>query len=189
MGEISVTVAAFGTNNSLLAGFAESVFRSATNRFVTDRQRDRTDPAGEVVYQRSFERPAGALQAMSEVTRVSLVDVPRWAGYVRERLTDLRLAAYDFTGLQVPAEWLVDRAWLVANSYLSPATIPPSIVPSSEGNVLFIWHKAGWDVEIEISPEGTSAWAYNQRSGEEWSGSLDERQTELKELLGVLSRT
>src|SRR5260370_12404857 len=104
------------------------------------------------------------------------VTAPRWQRYVSRRLAALRLGAFDFTGLQIPTPWIVDRASIVAKAYLHPDTPPPSVVPTKDGDILFIWRKAGWDLQIEIGSEGTTAWAYHRGSGAEWSGSLDERQ-------------
>jgi hypothetical protein len=114
--------------------------------------------------------------------------IARWNRYVVQRLEELRAGAFDFTGLQVPAEHIVDKAWVVASDYFHFNTPPPSVLPSDEGEILFVWHKAGWDAQISVGSEETTIWAYDRRSGAEFSGSLTSLQNEFSNLLEILGR-
>lgn len=123
------------------------------------------------------------------LTDNAVAATPRWMRYVSRRLSDIGVGAYDFSGLQIPSVAVLERAWAVAQSYLEADTLPPSVVPSEDGTILFVWHKSEWDLEIETGSRGSVAWAYHRASGEEWSGSLGDRHAELINLLRVMSQT
>lgn len=112
--------------------------------------------------------------ASESATGVIHFVVPRWRKYVEQRLRELSVGAYNFTGLRVPSGHVVDLASQVAQDWFYPDTPTPSVLPSEDGKVLFVWHKAGWDLEISVGPEGTEIWAYDRGSGQELSGSLEE---------------
>jgi hypothetical protein len=73
-----------------------------------------------------------------------------------------------------PGEPVLARAWNVALNNIGAAVPTPSVVPGEEGTVQLIWHKAGWDLELEIDALESSVWARNRSTGETWHGSLDE---------------
>lgn len=114
--------------------------------------------------------------------------IARWNRYVVQRLEELRVGAFDFTGLQVPSEQVVDQAWMIASTTFHLDTPPPSVLPSEEGEVLFIWHKSGWDIQINVGPEETTVWTHDRSSGAEFWGSLVSQQKELANLLNILGR-
>ena len=124
-----------------------------------------------------------------EATRPVVQAGIKWNSYVSRRLAALRVGADDFTGLKVPSPWIVDRAWDVASSYFRRTTPPPSVVPTEDGDILYLWRKAGWELHVEIGSEGTTAWAYHRQSGETWSGSLGERRLEFYNLLDLLGQS
>lgn len=124
-----------------------------------------------------------------EATRTVVRAGTSWDSYVVRRLAALRAGVDDFTGLKVPSPWIIDRAWGVASSYFRRTTPPPSVVPTEDGDILYVWRKAGWELHIEIGSEGTTAWAYHRQSGETWSGSLGERRQEFSNLLDLLARS
>jgi hypothetical protein len=111
----------------------------------------------------------------------------RWYGYVSNRLRELLAGKYDFTGFQVPSAEVIDLAREVATSLFRSDTPTPSVVPSEDGDVLYIWHKAGWDLEINVGPEGAAVWAYDRSAGKEWYGSLDELRPGVVSLLDFLA--
>lgn len=125
------------------------------------------------------------LSSRAEAFNVKIV---RWNKHVVQRLEELRAGVFDFTGLQVPQEQVVDQAWNIASNNFYSNTPPPSVLPSDEGEILFIWHKSGWDVQITVGSEETTIWAYDRNSGNEFSGSLASRQREFANLLDILSR-
>jgi len=111
----------------------------------------------------------------------------RWHKYVYERIQELQNGEDDFTELPQPTSFVVDRAWQVATLILHPDTPTPSVVPSDDGNVVFVWHKARWDLEIEVGPEEVAVWAHSRNTGEMFSGTLDEHLERVSGLLDFLA--
>src|SRR5574342_1364560 len=107
----------------------------------------------------------------------------RWAGYVSRRLNELSKAGGDFTGLVRPPNDVIMRAHGVAADLLAAETPTPSVVPSEHGEVLFVWHWAGWTLEIEVGQEDVSVWAFDRASGAMWSGPLAKLRSEVLALL------
>jgi hypothetical protein len=112
----------------------------------------------------------------------------RWRGYVTARLAKLSRGEGDFTGLMQPSEEVVERARILAASLFSHNTPTPSVVPGEDGEVLFIWRKSGWEIEIEVGDEGVSVWAHELPSGVTYSGSLGELRPTVSALLADLDR-
>jgi hypothetical protein len=129
----------------------------------------------------------------SEITntaaRTVVQDGLRWNSYVARRLTAIQNGTNDFTGLKIPSLWVVDRAWAVARSYFKSSTPPPSVVPTEDGNILYIWRKSGWELHVEVSSEEATAWAYHRRSGHSWSGTLTDRHAKFYALLDLLGQS
>lgn len=117
---------------------------------------------------------SSAYDASASATDIRLAVVPRWSRYVERRLKEIRSGAHDFTGLQVPSSQVVDLARQLAWNWFYPDTPTPSVLPSENGDVLYVWHKAGWDVEICVGREGIEIWAYHRGSGSELRGSMEE---------------
>ena len=111
----------------------------------------------------------------------------RWQKYVHQRIEEMRNGEDDFTELPQPTLPIIDYAWQVATRILRPDTPTPSVVPSDEGNVVYVWHKARWDLEIEVGPEEVTVWAHNQKTGEIFSGSLDSQLERVSGLLDYLA--
>jgi len=111
----------------------------------------------------------------------------RWYRYVTRRLRELRDGEYDFTDLRVPSSQVVNQARATANSLFRPETPTPSVVPSASGDILYIWHKSGWDLEIDVGPEGATVWARDRSAGKELYGSLEERRVWVSSLLDFLA--
>lgn len=123
-------------------------------------------------------------RAPVKVTVARTASAPRWLSYVVDRLNELDSLAIDPDDeLPAPSHDVLSRALDEANRFMAPATPTPSVVPTVDGHVQFVWHKAGWDVEVEVGPEETCVWARDRESGESWSGSLDECKGELVSLL------
>jgi hypothetical protein len=111
----------------------------------------------------------------------------RWHKYVYERIQELQNGEDDFSELPQPASFVIDRAWQVATRVLHPDTPSPSVVPSDDGDVVFVWHKARWDLEIEVGPEEVTVWAHSRNTGEMFSGTLDEHLERVSGLLDFLA--
>lgn len=111
----------------------------------------------------------------------------RWHKYVAQRLEALRKGEGDFTGLRRPSELVVDRAWDFAAEAFRSDTPTPSVVPTEDGDILFVWRKAGWELEIEIGAAEDTVWARNRDSGVILRGSLAEMRAEASGLLAFLA--
>lgn len=110
----------------------------------------------------------------------------RWRDYVMQRLAQLWRGEGDFTGLSRPSEYVIRRARDLCLDLFRDQTPTPSVVPSEDGEVLFIWHKAGWKVEIEVGPEEVLIWAHGS-SGATLSGSLAEWRKQVLSILDLLA--
>ena len=105
--------------------------------------------------------------------------------YVRSRLLQMReRSKYELA--PYPGEVLLANAWYHADGLLMPGTPAPSVVPSEDGNVSFVWHRGGWEIEIEIDYDEAEIWA-DHASGESWSGSVWQDLDQLRTLLRGLT--
>lgn len=156
-------------------------------------------PPPAVTYQLYASRPLSATStAFVLPQRVNVLDFSsdifkdistRWGGYVTRRIAEILVGAHDFTGLKIPVDRTGRRAWELALKLFHPETPTPSVLPSEDGEILFVWHKAGWDIEISIGSEETEIWAHNRRSGQEFSGSVEEVSPEISKTLASLALT
>ena len=53
--------------------------------------------------------------------------------------------------------------------------------------MVFVWHKALWDLEIEVGQKETTVWAHNRKTDTMFSGPLDEQWPKLSRLLSYLA--
>jgi hypothetical protein len=111
----------------------------------------------------------------------------RWHRYVAQRLEALRKGEGDFTGLRPPRELVISRAWNFAATAFRSDTPTPSVVPTEDGGILFVWRKAGWELEIEIGAAEDTVWARNRDSGVTLRGSLGEMRVGVSTLLAFLA--
>lgn len=119
-------------------------------------------------------------------TRRSLSKQSRWLPYVVRRLTQMRDEQTPDRGCY-PGPVVLSEALHVAATVFDAGTATPSVVPSEEGGVQFVWHRAGWDVELEVEPDGVCVWARNRRTEETWFGTLDDYRQRFSDLLRALS--
>ncbi len=91
----------------------------------------------------------------------------RWLPYVQARLSEMaegvRTVGADESISPDPAA--LRRALPELTSLLDERTPAPSVVPTVDGGVQFVWHKAGWDIEIEVLATATLAWVRRRGQG------------------------
>lgn len=114
--------------------------------------------------------------------------VPRWLPYVLRRLNDLAAGPYepeDEDGL-LPDPQAVWRALPALGGLLTDRTPTPSVVPTIDGGVQFVWHKAGWDLEIEVLANETIVWGRRRGEGLGDAGPIAEMRPVLDRALRAL---
>jgi len=111
-------------------------------------------------------------------------ETPRWLPYVMTRLQELMTLAYEPDD-EVPAPHpeAIQRALHELIRFMRFDTPTPSVVPTFDGGVQFVWHKGGWDIEVEVGPKETLLWAQRRDGSDSWHGSLDERLEEARVVL------
>lgn len=111
-----------------------------------------------------------------------------WVRYV-----DTRLAQLDCERLFEPSpsmETLSEaRAYIGGLLRMLPPDAPaPNVLPSRRGGVDFIWHKAGWNVEVNVDPDHrVTVWTRNKERGDGCHGDLDDNREFLLDVLRELS--
>lgn len=112
-------------------------------------------------------------------------DPPRWLPYVLGRLNALahKLDEPHPDDVGLPDPVALERSLSELQSLLADETPSPSVVPTAESGVQFVWHKGGWDLEIEVLQSETLAWGRNRGSGTRWAGPLEEVRQQVQEAL------
>jgi hypothetical protein len=91
--------------------------------------------------------------------------VSRWGAYVNQRLDELERGEGDYTELKRPSAVTVAHARKAAAETFRDTTPSPSVVPTSDGGISFVWHKNGFDVEWYIAEGEAEFWAHNRATG------------------------
>lgn len=85
----------------------------------------------------------------------------RWGPYVMRRLDQLEAGdGKDMWEGRWPGPETVQAARRLAVQTFPPGVPTPSVVPTEEGYVAFIWSRSGWWVEVEVSSDGGEYWAF-----------------------------
>lgn len=137
-----------------------------------------------------FRTNASTAAAWARVLRHRVVvkvedPAPQWLGYVLGRLSDLAEQSDD-PDLHVNEEAL-QRALRDLATVLGPEMPAPSVVPTEEDGVQFVWHRGGWDLEIEVRADETIAWARNRNTDAQLYGSLGDLRQQVQAVLLELS--
>lgn len=119
-----------------------------------------------------------ALGGMIHLTAIN--QGPAWADYVARRIYELSAAG---NRVEVPAERL-RYAWNVVQDLLPHSAPTPSVTSSDDGGVALFWQRCGWDVVVELVPDGDFIWARDRNSGGTVvAGGLDDLREELRDIL------
>lgn len=115
-------------------------------------------------------------------------DVPKWIDYLVKRLNELARIDYSWPDELLPPSFELLQGALKEASLFMPTDCPsPSVLPTPEGNVQFVWHKGGRDIEVDFTPTETTVWVRDRTTGTTWDGALGDRKHELFELLEQIS--
>jgi len=113
--------------------------------------------------------------------------LPRWMPYVIGRLTELqRSLVQPDDEIPTPDPAALERSLVELARIMEVDTPTPSVVPTFDGGVMFVWHKAGWDIEVDVGPKETSVWAQRRDGSVCWSGSLDEHVRDVTKVLTTM---
>ena len=113
----------------------------------------------------------------AEPVRTDTADVvgaPRWLPYVQARLNEMAEGIRGIGGEEgISADpAALRRALPELTSLLDDGTPAPSVVPTVDGGVQFVWHRSGWDIEIEVLATTTLAWVRRRGEGPGTAGSV-----------------
>jgi len=112
---------------------------------------------------------------------------PLWYTYLVQRLADLALPDSECVRVAIPRS-VISRAIDEAVRLFDETTPTPSVVPADdEVGVSFVWHKRGWDIEIDVMTSGSFALWQDQQSSVLWYESLDSARESVARLLASLS--
>lgn len=111
----------------------------------------------------------------------------RWGAYMAIRIEDLLRGK---GRAQWDGEWpaldTIEAAWQTAVDTIPHDAPTPSVVPTGDGHVAFIWLKRRWNIEVEVGGEaGPDVWAQH-REGEQFDGPLAGQRDRLRALLSEL---
>lgn len=115
-------------------------------------------------------------------------ETPQWLPYVMGRLRELLQLTFDQDEGAPPLHpEAIQRALLELIRFMRVDTPTPSVVPTFDGGVQFVWHKSGWDVEVEVGPKETLLWAQRRDGAASWHGSLDERVEDARAVMSEIT--
>ncbi len=96
---------------------------------------------------------------------------PGWLTEVVRCLNIAVDAARAEPGWQPITYTAVIRSLEALRDVMSVDSARPSLTPTPEGGLQFEWHDAGWDVEIEIEPDGrVETWGQHLHNGAAFDG-------------------
>lgn len=107
----------------------------------------------------------------------------KWLRYVSSRYKEMLERTGD-PELPTVSEQAVNRAHEVAYHFFPRNVPPPSVGTTPDGGVEFVWHRGGWDLEIEVSTiRDPMVWAFERESGNSLEGPLMEHLHPIYQLL------
>jgi len=97
---------------------------------------------------------------------------------------------WDTYGGKPTTEVAARKAMNIITSLLSEGARAPAVVPVNNGGVQIEWHNGGWDVEIEVHPDGSvSTFIDNGVFNREWENHQLPQDRQFIEALQVVTAT
>lgn len=95
---------------------------------------------------------------------------------------------WDGYGSPAPEKQTLIASLEVLNQFMSTSVAAPAVAPTTTGGVQFEWHQGGWDIEVEVFPDGRAvAWGENHSTQETFYGSVEESRQDLMRHLEQLT--
>lgn len=151
----------------------------------TDPRAGRWSDASEQTGSAAFTIPVAGRQATVHASRPSqLEDPPLWLEPLVDALDRaLRYAAGEPEWSQIEDATL-ECAVAGIVRVLDHDTAAPSVTPTPEGGLQFEWHEGGWDLEVEVVPDGgIDVWGAAVDESAEFGGELDDVVEQLRSTL------
>jgi len=103
-----------------------------------------------------------------------------------ERAADLP-ANWDSYNARPVEKKVFIRAQAMLTSALPDNAPAPSVVPTPTGGLMLEWHRRGLDLEIEVTDDGRTIVAYEDRTrGEDWEEEFTDDRDRLAAVMGYL---
>jgi hypothetical protein len=145
------------------------------------------DPGGRWAHQLTIRVP----DIGARLTLETEGEQPEWLMPTLSALTELMTltANWDSYGAPTINPMSVASALEVLSWVMRRDTIVPTVVPTVQGGVQLEWHTHGIDLEVEVSPLGTSyANFYDRQNDAQWDGELRFNLSRLQDVVLRLSR-
>ncbi len=98
---------------------------------------------------------------------------PMWLDEVVKRLNVAADAVSVEEGWSRMTDTAVIRSLQALRLIMSVDSKRPSVTPTPEGGLQFEWHEGGWDIEIEVDPDGRAeSWGKHLHNGSTFDGPL-----------------
>jgi hypothetical protein len=129
-----------------------------------------------------------ATDVVPAATTVSRKDaLPPWFASAVSRIEAIRqLRADDPDEVPLPDPKALMRVWSEADRFMIDEAPTPSILPTEDEGIMFVWHHGEWDLEVEVRAEETVVWGKTQDGGRLLRGSLDGYLPEVRKILEEL---
>jgi len=116
---------------------------------------------------------------------------PAWIVAFTRRIENLLKLqdGWDGVGSKRPQLNCVIEALEFLFGSLSHDTLPPQVVPTSEGGIQLEWHTKGIDLEITFSPGLRASFLFSSNSGPDFEGSVNDHTGFVSATLRVLRST
>lgn len=126
------------------------------------------------------QRPArvGLLDDVDRPRTTLVLDVkgegpPAWLEDVVRRLSVAVAVAVSEPGWRPITDTVLISSLRALRSVMIVDASRPSVTPTPEGGLQFEWHEAGWDIEIEVEPDGSiDTWGQHLHNGATFDGPL-----------------
>lgn len=95
---------------------------------------------------------------------------------------------WDGYGSPAPEEQTLIASLEVLSQFMPTSVAAPAVAPTTTGGVQFEWHQGGWDIEVEVFPDGRAvAWGENHNTQETFYGPVEESRQDLMRHLEQLT--